>query len=212
MAQQEQVLVVKRDIFGQSEMFRGLMFDMQPYLDKIFARGALRFMPRPEAEKDPTYKQIIPYVIISCKGRYLSYVRGKRAGETRLVGNRSIGIGGHINPIDDMPLLGDAFETYKTAVEREIAEEVNISCRHTDEIVALLNDDTNEVGRVHLGVVHHWVLDEPNVERREQMITQLAFMSMTELQSVKDTMETWSQLCVDGLEEIRRKSEIRTQK
>jgi predicted NUDIX family phosphoesterase len=209
MAEQEQVLVVKRDIFGQDAMFRGLMFDMHPYIDKIFARGTLRFMPRPAAEKDPTYKQIIPYVIISCKGRYLSYVRGKRAGETRLVGNRSIGIGGHINPIDDMPLLGDAFETYKAAVEREIAEEINITGRHTDQIVALLNDDTNEVGQVHLGVVHHWVLDEPSVERREQMITQLAFMSMAELQSAKDTMETWSQLCVDGLEEINRKAECK---
>ena len=158
------------------------------------------------AEKDPTYKQIIPYVIISCKGKYLSYVRGKRAGETRLVGNRSVGIGGHINPIDDMPLLGDAFETYKTAVEREIAEEININGGHTDKIVALLNDDSNEVGQVHLGIVHHWVLDEPSVERREQMITQLAFMSMAELQSVKDTMETWSQLCVDGLEEMARQA------
>ena len=53
MAEQEQVLVVKRDIFGQDEMFRGLMFDMQPYLDKIFARGALRFMPRPAGGKRP---------------------------------------------------------------------------------------------------------------------------------------------------------------
>ncbi|MDO8302505.1 MAG: hypothetical protein Q7T18_04605 [Sedimentisphaerales bacterium] len=199
MAEQEQVLVVKRDIFGQDEMFRGLMFDMQPYLDKIFSRGAMRFMPRPLAEKDPTYKQIIPYVIISCRGKFLSYVRGKRAGETRLVGNRSVGIGGHINPVDDMPLLGDMFETYKEAVQREVTEEITITSGHTDTIVALLNDDSNEVGRVHLGVVHHWVLDEPNVERREQMITQLSFMSMAELQSVKDTMETWSQLCLDGL-------------
>lgn len=199
MAQQEQVLVVKREIFGENDLFRGLMFDMQPYLDKIFARGALRFMPRQQAETDPTYKQIIPYVIISCDGKYLSYVRGKRAGETRLVGNRSIGIGGHINPVDDMPLLGDAFETYKTAVQREIDEEIKIDGGHTDTIVALLNDDTNEVGRVHLGIVHHWKLDAPSVERREQMITQLGFMSLPELQSVKDTMETWSQLCVDGL-------------
>jgi predicted NUDIX family phosphoesterase len=202
MAQQEQVLVVKREIFGQAELFRGLMFDMRPYLDKIFARGALRFMQRPLAEKDPTYKQIIPYVLISCNGKFLTYVRGKRAGETRLVGNRSIGIGGHINPIDDMPLLNDTFETYKTAVEREVAEEVNINSPHADKIVALLNDDSNEVGRVHLGIVHHWVLDEPNVERREQMITQLSFMSIGELRTVKDTMETWSQLCVDGLERI----------
>jgi predicted NUDIX family phosphoesterase len=202
MTQNEQVLVVKRDIFGDSPMFHGLMFDTRPYLDKLFARGALRFMLRTLAEKDPTYKQLIPYVIISCNGKFLSYIRGKRAGEKRLVGNRSIGIGGHINPIDSMPLLGDAFETYQTAVEREIAEEVNIGAKHTDKIVALLNDDTNEVGRVHLGIVHHWNIDQPNVERREQMITQLAFMTIPELKAVKDTMETWSQLCIERILDV----------
>jgi len=202
MAQKERVLVVRRDIFGDSPMFHGLMLDTRPYLDNLFARGALSFMLRSLAEKDSAHKQLIPYVVISCNGKFLTYIRGKRAGEKRLVGNRSIGIGGHINPIDDMPLLGDAFETYQTAVVREIAEEVTITTKHTDKIVALINDDTNEVGRVHLGMVHRWDLELPNVERREQMITQLEFMTIPELKAVKNTMETWSQLCVDGLEKM----------
>ena len=79
---------------------------------------------------------------------------------------------------------------------------MNIGAKHTDKIVALLNDDTNEVGQVHLGIVHHWNIDQPNVERREQMITQLAFRTISELKAVKDTMETWSQLCLDGLERM----------
>jgi predicted NUDIX family phosphoesterase len=91
---------------------------------------------------------------------------------------------------------------YRTAVAREVAEEVSVEAGHIDSIVALLNDDSNEVGSVHLGIVHFWNLDAPNVSRREQMITQMAFMTPAELQEVRDTMETWSQLCLDNLTEI----------
>ena len=66
-------------------------------------------------------------------------------------------------------------------------------------IVALLNDDSNEVGAVHLGVVHYWGLAAAQVDKREQMITQLAFMSPEELHKVRDSLETWSALCLDGL-------------
>lgn len=203
MAKEEQVLVVERKVVEEVGIFHGLAFDVDRYLPKIFAQGVPRFMPRPQAEKDPSHKQIIPYVIMACDGRFLNYVRGTRAGETRLVGNRSIGIGGHINPGDDMPLFNtDFYETYLAAVEREVAEEVAVETQRSDRIVALLNDDSNEVGSVHLGVVHYWVLDEPKVGKREQMITQMDFKTLAELQNVRDTMETWSGLCVDGLEKM----------
>jgi predicted NUDIX family phosphoesterase len=77
-----------------------------------------------------------------------------------------------------------------------------VETTHTDRIVALLNDDSNEVGSVHLGLVHYWILDEPKVTKREQMITQMDFKTLAELQNVKETMETWSSLCVDGLEKF----------
>ena len=202
MARQEQVLVVERKVLEQVGMFQGLMLDVEGYLRKLFAPGILYFLPRLQAETDPAYKQLIPYVIMSNDGKYLSYVRGRRAGETRLVGNRSIGIGGHINPGDnEVPLFDTDFrEMYLTAVEREVAEEVSVEANHTNQIVALLNDDSNEVGSVHLGIVHHWILDLPAVSRREQMITQMAFMTPAELQQVRDTMETWSKLCLELLE------------
>ena len=203
MAQDEQVLVVERKVVEQEGMFHGLMFDVERYVRKIFAPGVPRFMRRSQAETDPNYKQIIPYVIMTHSGKYLSYVRGRRAGETRLVGNRSIGIGGHINPGDDLPLFNaDFYDTYVTAVEREVAEEVVVDAGHTDRVVALLNDDSNPVGQVHLGIVHGWTLDAPNVTRREQMITQLSFMTPAELRAVRDNMETWSQLCLDGVDKI----------
>ncbi|UCE48752.1 MAG: hypothetical protein JSW47_01125, partial [Phycisphaerales bacterium] len=148
-------------------------------------------------------KQLIPYVIMTHDGKYLSYVRGKRAGEARLVALRSIGIGGHINPADDMPLFNtDFYETYLAAVEREVAEEVCVETNHDDRVVALLNDESNEVGRVHLGIVHFWHLDAPKVSRREQMITQMAFMTAAELEEVRDSLETWSALCLSRICEM----------
>ncbi len=204
MAQNEQVLVVERKVLERTGHFHGLTTDVHRYLSVLFDPAILHFMPRPQAEKDPSYKQLIPYVIMSCNGKYLTYVRGRRAGETRLIGNRSIGIGGHINPIDnEIPLFDtDYRELYNNAVEREVEEEVSIEANHTDSIVALLNDDTTEVGSVHLGVVHHWLLDSSDVTKREQMITQMEFMSPAELNDVRDSMETWSQFCLDYLTTI----------
>ncbi len=208
MAQEEQVLVVERKVVEEVGMFQGLAFDVDRYLNRLFADGVGRFMPRSQAEKDPNYKQLIPYVIMTYDGKYLSYVRGKRAGEKRLLGLRSIGIGGHINPADDNTSLfnTDFYETiYLNAVKREVAEEVTVEANYTDRVVALLNDDSNEVGSVHLGIVHLWILDAPQVKKREQMITQMAFMSPDELQQVHDTMETWSGLCLNHLGEMTKR-------
>lgn len=208
MAQEEQVLVVERKVLEKIGMFQGMMFDVQRYLDALFVSGVPRFMPRSLAETDPAHKQLIPYVIVNHGGKYLSYVRGKRAGESRLVGHRSIGIGGHINPVDEMPLFNSDFrDAYLGAVKREVAEEISIEANYTDRVVALLNDDSTEVGKVHLGIVHFWTLDAPRVIRREQMITQLSFLCKAELREVRDTLETWSSLCLDNLDEVCKRAQ-----
>jgi len=203
MAQEEQVLVIERKVLEQVGMFQGLMFDVDQYLKQIFVPDVPRYMPRAQAEADPNYKQIIPYVIMTHEEKYLSYVRGKRAGEGRLKGLGSIGIGGHINPEDDMPLFCNDFrESYLSAVKREVEEEVCVEADYTDRVVALINDDSNEVGQVHLGIVHCWFLDAPRVSKREQMITQMSFMSPTELENIRESLETWSSLCLDGLAQM----------
>jgi predicted NUDIX family phosphoesterase len=199
MAQEEQILVVKREVIERVGMFQGLTFEVDRYLAALFAPGQAFFLPRPAAEKDPSHKQLIPYVLMEHEGKVLSYVRGKRSGETRLVAKRSVGIGGHINPVDEMPLFADFREAYLNAVHREVAEEVVVETEYTERVVALINDDSTEVGSVHLGVVHHWLLKEPNVSRREQVMTQMDFLSLDELQAAKDSMETWSQLCLEYL-------------
>ena len=135
------------------------------------------------------------------RDRVLHYVRGKKAGEQRLVAKGSIGIGGHMNDHDEQLFALDQ-EAYFAGVEREVNEEIRIETTFDDRIVALLNDDSTEVGRVHLGVVHVFELDQPKVEKREAMITNLEFLSREQLLKRRDTLETWSQLCVDQLDRL----------
>src|SRR5204862_8299190 len=129
------------------------------YPDAMLARGNNYFLARAIAESDPSHKQIIPYAILACGDRVLHYVRGKKAGEQRLVAKGSIGIGGHMNDEDESLFAWDE-HAYRAGVEREVNEEVKIESSFEDRIVALLNDDSTEVGRVHLGVVHVFNLDE----------------------------------------------------
>ncbi|MGZ5004024.1 MAG: hypothetical protein ACXWG7_00705, partial [Chthoniobacterales bacterium] len=173
----------------------------EKYLRAILSRGNNFFLPRAQAENDPSYKQIIPYALIAHGQTVLHYVRGKKAGEQRLVSKGSIGIGGHMNVTDESLFAWDE-NAYRAGVEREVNEEIKIESKFEDRIVALLNDDTSEVGRVHLGIVHVFRLEEPKVEKREAMITNLSFLDRPELVRRRETLETWSQLCVDSLDRL----------
>ena len=201
MPANENVLVVRRSLFDQLGSFDGLNFEPEKYLQALLSRGNNFFLPRAQAETDPTHKQIIPYALIVHGDTVLHYVRGKKAGEQRLVAKGSIGIGGHMNDSDESLFAWDE-NAYRAGVEREVNEEIAIDTTFEDRIVALLNDDTTEVGRVHLGIVHVFRLAEPKVQKREAMITSLAFLSRDELLARRENLETWSQLCVDSLERL----------
>ena len=197
----ENVLVIKRSLFDELGSFQGLNFEPRKYLDAILSRGNNFFLPRAQAESDPTHKQIIPYALLAFGDTVLYYVRGKKAGEQRLVAKGSIGIGGHMNEGDESLFALDE-AAYRAGVEREVNEEVKIDTKFEDRIVALLNDDTTEVGQVHLGIVHVFKLAEPKMEKREAMITNLAFLGKDELMARRDSLETWSQLCLDSLDRL----------
>jgi predicted NUDIX family phosphoesterase len=197
----ENVLVIRRNLFEQLGSFQGLNFEPENYLNLLLSRGNNFFFPRAQAENDPAYKQIIPYVLLAFQDRVLHYVRGKKAGEQRLVAKGSIGIGGHMNESDESLFAWDE-QAYRAGVEREVNEEIKIDTQFEDRIVALLNDDTTEVGRVHLGIVHVFRLAQQNVEKREAMITNLAFLTKAELLNRRESLETWSQICVDSLERL----------
>jgi len=195
----ENVLVIRRNLFDQLGSFQGLNFEPEKYLNLLLSRGNNFFFPRAQAENDPAYKQIIPYVLLAFQDRVLYYVRGKKAGEQRLVAKGSIGIGGHMNESDESLFAWDE-QAYRAGVEREVNEEIKIDTPFQDRVVALLNDDTTEVGRVHLGIVHIFHLAEQKVEKREAMITNLAFLTRAELMARRESLETWSQICLDSLD------------
>ena len=194
----ENVLVIPRVLFDELGPFQGLERDVDRWLPRVLDPGNNLFLARDLAERDPGHKQIIPFAILTHEGRILHYVRGDASGEKRLVAKGSIGIGGHLNEGDRHHLDAAA---YRALVLRELHEEVDIDDGFQLRIVALLNDDSNEVGRVHLGIVHVVELATPRVDPRELEITQLELLGLDELHARRSDMETWSRICLDGLGE-----------
>ncbi len=192
---------MKRQLFDSIGSFQGLSSDTASYLPEFLSERNNFFMLRDLAEEDPSHKQIIPYAIFHHGGKFLHYVRGKKSGEQRLASKGSIGIGGHINT-EDAQASSLERDTYMTGVEREMNEELVIKSGYQQRIVALINDDSNEVGQVHLGVVHLFELEAPEVSPNEAAISELEFLSRDELVDRRERLETWSQICVDGFDQL----------
>ena len=195
----EKVLVFPRSVFEKLGAFQGFNADVDRYLPMILDPKNNRFMSRALAENDPNFKQIIPYVVITDGQSVLHYVRGKKAGEQRLVAKGSIGIGGHIND-EDHSLFAVGLQAFQDAVRREVCEELSVQGVFDARPVGLINDDSTEVGRVHFGVVHVLHRSPDQVKKNEQMITQMEFLPVVVLKAKRDQMETWSQLCLENLE------------
>jgi predicted NUDIX family phosphoesterase len=198
---EELVLAFPRALLDRLGNFHGIRFNVEEYVEQILEKQNTRFLPRSSAEGDPEFKQIIPYVLIRRGGSWLHYVRGKASGEKRLATKGSIGVGGHINP-DDQSLFDVGRDFYDTAVQRELHEELRMDGHFQTNIVALLNDDSTPVGRVHLGVVHLCELTDQNVSKRESAVTALQFLTVEELQGLRQNLESWSQFCLEHLDEV----------
>ncbi len=194
----EQILVVKRELFDELGAFQGVNGDTEHYLPTLLHPDHNFFMDRAVAEDDPTHKQLIPYCIFTCGDQVLRYTRGKSGGESRLHAKQSIGVGGHINPIDQrVDPLG--VETYMAGVAREIEEELIINGSWEHKVIGILNDDSNEVGKVHLGVVHLVELSSTQVKANEDALADLEFVSEEELKQESERLETWSQFAIQLL-------------
>ena len=198
----EEILVVPRPLFDELGAFQGLSTEVGRYMPSLLDPENNFFMDRAAAEDDPTHKQLIPYSLFRHEGRYLHYVRGKSGGESRLHALGSLGIGGHINPVDTREdHLGQA--TYMAGVTREIEEELILEGEHPHRVVALLNDDSNAVGQVHLGVVHLFELTSSEVSAREDALADLQFKTLEELRGpLYERLESWTRFCVDALDEL----------
>ena len=197
----EHVLVVPTALFHQFGHFQGFCSDTEKYLKPLLASGDVSYRPRDQVERDPSFKQRIPYVIFKHDDQegqswIFQYTRGKGQGEERLHAKLSIGVGGHISAVDAIENQADA---YAEGMRRELAEEVRIDTAFDESCVGLINDDETEVGKVHLGVVHIVKVAEPRVHANEQDIANAGFLSVKQLRSELSRMETWSSICFQAL-------------
>lgn len=200
----EQVLVVPRALFDELGAFQGIRTEaLDEAIGRLLDPNSHFFMDRTAAEEDPSHKQIIPYCVFRCGDRILHYTRGKAGGESRLHAKISVGVGGHVNPVDmDGGKTGPA--AYHAAVTREIEEELDLPEEHEHRIIALLNDDSNPVGQVHLGLVHLVELKSDAVASAEDALLDLGFSPLEELNGpLFERLETWSQFCIRHLAENR---------
>ncbi len=200
MSQNERVLVVPTELFHQLGHFQGFSTDTQRYLTQLLDPGHTSFRPRREVEEDPSFKQLIPYVIFrhqpAGQTALFAYTRGSGQGEQRLHRKRSVGVGGHISA-DDVSEGAD--NPYEAGLRREVEEEVVVDTACRRQIVGLINDDETPVGRVHLGVVHVFDVEAPRISPREADITESGFHPVDELLDDLEAFETWSQICLRSL-------------
>jgi predicted NUDIX family phosphoesterase len=199
----EKVLVFPRSLFAQLGVFQGFSTDVNRFLPAILDPRHNSFLARAQAETNPNFKQIIPYVVVTDGKSILHYIRGKKAGEQRLVAKGSIGIGGHIND-EDHTLFAQDLQAFQDAVRREVCEELSVQGTFDARPVGLINDDSTEVGRVHFGVVHVLLRAPEQVKKNEQVITQVEFVPIELLKARREQMESWSQLCLDNLDALLR--------
>lgn len=198
----EQVLVVPTPVFHRLGHFQGFCADAERYLAEFLKPEHVSYRPRSEMEQDPTFKQLIPYCIFRYRDaagveHVFEYVRGKGMGEGRLHRKRSVGVGGHIC-IDDSTAT-TAGDVYREGLRRELVEEVFIDAPYTEHCVGLINDDESEVGKVHLGVVHIFDVEQPAVRSREKDLIECSFRPVNELLADLNGFETWSSICLRAL-------------
>ena len=203
MAAEERVLCFERKLFEELGVFQGLSVEVERYLPVLNSTARLAYLNRSEAELDRRYKQLIPYVLLVREDKILRYRRGKGGQETRLHGLYSVGIGGHISEEDHG--LFSSQGGYQESMRRELMEEVAVDAGHAPA-VAVINDDSTEVGFVHFGVVHVMRVPDESVAGRRSGILAPEFVSMAEAVKDLSAYESWSRFCLENLDLLLAKS------
>jgi predicted NUDIX family phosphoesterase len=193
---QEDVLVVPRSLLERAGIFQGFCGDTAAYLPLLLDPRHTSWRPRASVEEDPSFKQLIPYCVLSWRAadgtpRYFSYTRGGGQSEARLRSKRSVGIGGHIASTDGEH--GDDV-SYESGMRRELDEEVAIGGAWTSRCVGLINDDATPVG-----IVHILELERPEVASRESELVECGFDTLEKLLADRERFETWSQIALDAI-------------
>lgn len=185
------MLCLKRGTLAIAGEFQGLSTNVGRYLALLDDPRNRFFLPRLEVEQNYAFKQWIPYVLICKEGKILRY---KRSGkESRLHGMYSVGIGGHVNERDYEQKAG-----YLAGAVREVREETGLEGAPSSAI-AVLNDDSTQVGQAHFGVVHILQISESATVESRSGISSPEFISITDAVQNLDHYETWSRLCLEYL-------------
>jgi predicted NUDIX family phosphoesterase len=192
MKNDEKILVVPRLVLLANDDLNGFvsMTNFDLYEDIIRQSG--QFLWRSEMEENPAYKQIIPYLIFKHQERYFLMHRRGDATEQRLKGKGTLGIGGHLRE-EDMQ-----HGSIITWAQREFHEEVSYAGKLNIEPLGLINDDSNPVGRVHVGFVYLLEGDSPAISIKSEL-KDGSLKTLAELAEVAHGMETWSQLVLQAL-------------
>jgi len=193
----EQVWVVPRaDLFPDGAP-HGFHRAGPAFFERVYGHGF--FADRDRVEEDPSLKQVIPYALVVREGQVFLFRRTAGGGERRLHGLRSVGVGGHVNPVDRADVI-------HRALERELTEELFLPAGWRARVVGIVNNDLTAVGSVHVGVVA--VVDPgPGVVKvREEDTMCGSFVSRTELLELhareRESFEGWSALLLDRLDEV----------
>ncbi|MEO1524252.1 MAG: phosphoesterase [Planctomycetota bacterium] len=200
MSQEEHVLVIPAAVINAIGTLDGFESDVDRFLHPILSSNQLAYRPRGAMEVDPSFKQLIPYVILEHRDdsgeiRLFAYTRGGGGGEKRLHAKRSLGIGGHISQED-----GDVgADAYNAGMQRELAEEIQLDSAYQETLEGLIYDSSSEVGQVHLGVVHRFVLEQPDVASNEDDLAEGGFVGLDELWRDRERLENWSRLALEAL-------------
>lgn len=203
MATEERVLCFKRELFEKLGVFQGMSLEVEKFLPVVTAQANVTYINRSEAEQDRRFKQLIPYALIVCGDKILRYRRGKGGGETRLHGLYSVGVGGHIAE-EDTGLFTKGVG-YHDAMRRELMEEVSIEVTK-ETAVAVINDDSTDVGYVHLGIVHIVQVADETLTGRSHGIVGAEFVPISEAVKNLDVYESWSRFCMEHLDELLAKA------
>lgn len=198
----EHVLVVPTALFHEVGYFQGFSTQVDQYLETLLDPARISYRPRSEMEEDPSFKQLIPYVLFRYTDEadtvhLFQYTRGRGQGEKRLHSKRSVGIGGHISSVDAE--VATSNDPYREGMRRELDEEVIIDTPCTINCVGMINDDLTEVGKVHLGIVHLFDVERPQVYSREDEIREAGFRPVAELMGQLDQFESWSEICLRAM-------------
>lgn len=188
----EEILVVPRMHLLPEPLYGFTSDSLGTYLARVRAYG--EFRSRTRMEHDPTFKQIIPYLIVRHQDRLFLFQRSRAGSEARLHGRYSIGVGGHVNRQD----VEGSNDAIVTGLERELTEELVIDGRWRARVVGVLNDDTVSVGRFHFGLVHVVDVDSLAVSVRESGALTGRLARLQEVLNVREQMETWSQLILEA--------------